>query len=302
METGIYCLNRLRLRHRQEQGRRDARRVWRLAQNPTTLVCTTLAGTNVSIYVSSSLMTAYLSRFLPEEYAQLAATIALAPLALVLAEALPKAVFQAHANELVYRLSWPLWLGSRLLWPISTPLRAVTFASSRLLGQPPTPTWSVSEKRLRYYLSEGARAGVLSTQQDAIARNILRLSSARLRDVMIPLDRVQMTPLDASAEDVRRIASERPRSRLLVYNGRSEAVVGAVGIMDCLTAEGDDKVAAHVRPLPRIPADLPLDEALLHLQRLRQAMAVVVDEQDRAVGAVTMKDLVEEVVGELHDW
>jgi len=237
-----------------------------------------------------------------ERYAELTATIVLAPILLVFAEALPKSLFQAHANGLVYPLSWPLQLAYWALLPLSSILRAVTYAASRLAGEPSRRSWELSEQRLHYFFSESAREGVLSAQQNVMARNIMKLPDVRVRDVLIPLDDIIMVPLDGSFDDLRRAAMQRPHTRLLVYEGQRDRIAGAVNLIDFLCADKEPSVAEMVRSLPRICSELPIDEALVELQKARQAMGVVVDAGDQALGIVTVKDLVEGVVGELHEW
>ena len=302
METGVYRLNRIRLRHRAEQGRPDAVRISRLIRNPQALVCTTLAGTNLSVYVSTAICTAMMVGLVGDDYAELAATLVLAPLLLVFAEALPKSMFQAHANVLVYKLSWLLQVGAWVLLPISTLLRGVTWVSTQIFGQAPARPWSLSEERLRYFLTEGAREGVLSPQQDAMARNIMALATVKVQQVMIPEEGVKMVPIDASLEDLRRAAAEHPHTRLPVYEADRHRVIGAVNLIDFVCAEGEPSVAELVRPLPRVSAERTIDEALVQLQKRRQVMSVVADSEGRAIGIVTMKDLVEEVAGELYEW
>ncbi len=178
----------------------------------------------------------------------------------------------------------------------------VMAALNRLFGKPPEPAWALSPQRLQYFLTEGAREGVLSAQQNKIAGNIMRLATVKVRDVMIPLDQVCMVPLTADPEAVRLAASERAHSRLPVYDGDRANIRGVLNLIDFLAAEGRPVVAELVRPLIRISQDLSIDLALIQLQRRRQVMAAVVDESDRALGLATVKDMVEEVVGELHEW
>jgi len=302
METGVYSLNRIRLRFRAQEGRRDAARVARMIRDPQMLVCTTLAGTNLATYLTSAIVTFLLAKALPGDYAELATTFLVAPFLLVFAEALPKSLFHAHADKLVYALSWPLRLAWWVLMPASLPLRGVVFVISRLLRKPPEPAWAMSEQRLQHFLTEGAREGVLSAQQDAIARNILRLSGVRVGQVMVPLDQVKMVPAEASFDELRDVAAQGHFSRLPVYEGERRKVVGAVNLIDLLCSACDRNVARHVRPLPRVAPEMPIDQALVQLQKQRKMMAVVADGEGRAVGIITVKDLVEEVVGELREW
>ena len=300
-ETGAYRINRIRLRHRVEQGRSDAVRLGQLLRNPRAFVCMTLAGTNLAVYATTAIVTAAVAPF-TGRYAELTATLALAPAVLIFAEALPKSLFHAHANSVMYFLSWPLWVAFVLMRPVTWLLQGVTAVSSRLLRAPQERGWELSVQRLFGFLTEGAREGVLSQQQNAMARNVMKLDRIRAEQVMIPIGEVRKAPLDATFEDLRRSLRQHAHSRVPIYDGNPANIVGVVNLIDFLCVEEPSAVADLMRPLPRVAAASSIDEVFLALQSQRQVMAVVEDAEANAVGIVTMKDLVEEVVGDLHEW
>jgi len=301
-ETGAYQLNRLRLRRRVEEGRADAKRLAWLLRNPQAFVCMTLGGTNISVDIVTALVTAALTPGLGR-YAEMVATLALAPVMFLFAEALPKTLFQTHANRLMYWLAWPLWVCWVALWPVTKLLQLVTMVSSRLLGAPAEMSWELSAQRLQDFFIEGAREGVLSAQQTAMAGNVMKIGAIPVKQVMIPLEKTQMAPVNLGMEALRKELVVRPHSRVPVYEGARTNVVGVVNLMDFLCIEGAESVVAALtvadlmRPLPSVRQDMPVDSVLQDLQRKRQAMAAVTDHEGKAVGIVTVKDLAEQVVG-----
>ena len=112
-----------------------------------------------------------------------------------------------------------------------------------------------------------------------------------------------MIEADAPLQEVRRVLGQHRYSRLPVYSGAPDNVDGVVNVIDLLARkEPWETVRELSRDLIRLNARMSVAEALYSLQRARQQMAVVVDADGRPAGIVTVKDLVEEIVGELHAW
>ena len=300
-ETGAYRLNRVRLRRRIHEGRADAIRLGRLMKEPQRFVCMTLAGTNVSVYGATAIVT-YLLAPLTGRYSGLAATLALSPVLLVVAEVLPKSLFQTHSNTLMYRLSGALRVASIALWPVTWLLRGVTRASSRTLGETSKGGWDISVRRLFQFFAEGAKEGVLSAHQDTMARNVMKLDSTSVAQVMEPLDKLEMVSVDAGVEELRRALATRPQTRALVCEGERSRIVGVLDLIEFLSAEGTPKVSEMMRPISTVPADAAAGDVFRAMQKRRRMMSVVIDSSGATLGVVTMKDLVEEVVGDIHGW
>lgn len=300
-EIGAYRLNRIRLRHRAEAGDPRAHALAKLLRRPQEFVCMTLAGTNVSVYGASAIATAL---FVPVagRYAEVVATLALAPVLLVFAEVLPKSIFHSYPNRIMFALRWPLVLAHYALWPATWVLVQVAGAIDRLAGAPPEKGWELSLRRLFDFFAEGAREGVLTREQNAMAQNVMKFSETPVSRVMIPLDKVALVPTGIAPQGLRVLLVERDHTRLPVYEGERGRLAGVLNVLDYLCAEGDPPLGEVVRPLAEVPAEATVGDAFASLQERRQVMAAVADADGRALGIVTMKDLVEEVVGEIEEW
>jgi len=302
-ETGAYCLNRLQLRLRSDVGDRGALRLDSMLSDRQRFVATMLGGTNLAHYGASAFATAFFHA-LGTPHPDLVATACVSPLLLVIGEIFPKALFAAHADSLMYRLASPLRAAEVLLWPLATLLKAIMAAFNLILGREETEGLDIlTTARLRYFLDEGQRSGAISDEQGRIARNILEFKQIPLGKVMVPLELVEMMPLQTTPAELRQRAATTSYARLPIYDRERTNIVGILVLLEFLTAEPEpEAIAGHLRPPVRLSASLPIDEALLQMQRARQPMVVVVDEEGRAVGVATMKDLLEEVVGELREW
>jgi CBS domain containing-hemolysin-like protein len=159
-------------------------------------------------------------------------------------------------------------------------------------------------ERLRAILREGAAEGVISGYQHELVGKVLGLREQLVHAIMIPISRVAGAAVDIDRERFMAELRRHSFSRIPVWEGRKENVVGIVHIMDVLAAgEGPlDLGALMTRDFLTVPPDMTVPQALLRLRKARAAIAVVRDDKGRAVGVITVKDLVEEVVGELAEW
>lgn len=306
-ETGVYCLNRVRLRVRSQQGDPSAEKLARMMERQEDLVITTLTGTNVADYLASALVTALLIHVhVSDRYAELVATSILTPLVLVFGGVIPKDLFQRRADVLMYRIATPLWWARRgvaaagLLWLFRG-------AAHRLLVLL-APEHVESEHQLlprvrmqRLLIEGAARGGLTDFQRDTIER-VMRMSQVRVADIMVRRERAVMIPRDISREDLLRIAKMAHFSRLPVHRGRSRRVESVLNVYDVMMDERAQPLEHYMRDAVYVRMSEKVPAALLRLQRARETMAIVVDARDECVGLFTMKDLVECIVGELEAW
>ncbi|MCK4340613.1 MAG: DUF21 domain-containing protein [Phycisphaerae bacterium] len=306
-ETGIYCLNHVRLRVAAEHGEAAARRLERLMRRPEDLVITTLLGTNVSDYLATVCVTALLLHAaVSENLAQIYATAIVTPLIFVFGGIVPKDWFRREANRLMMRLSGGVLLSLRLaratglIWL----LRGLTRVLIRMIDPQSTESEAdlLPRARTLHLLREGAARGGLTLQQRDLIERVLKLSDIHCGDVMIPRPRAAMVPQDIARDDFLRIARMAHFSRLPVYRHSPRRVVGVVNVYDVLTDPESQAVAEHARPPLVLPVHTRVSAALRRLQQARQTMAIVQDGAGHCVGILTVKDLVEEIVGDLEAW
>jgi CBS domain containing-hemolysin-like protein len=306
-ETGVYCLDRLRLRVACEQRDPAALRLEPLMRHPEDLVISALVGTNVADYLATACMTALLLHLaITGGLAELYATAIVTPLLLVFGGIIPKDWFRRESNRLMARLSGPLWVWLRLVRTtgLVRALRALPRAVLRRLdpAQAESEAELLPRARTLHLLREGAaRGGLTHFQRDVIER-VLNLSGVRVSQVMIPRNRAAMIPQDIARQDFLRLARMAHFSRLPVYRGDMRHVVGVINVYEVLTDRDGQPIAEHTRPPLTLADYVSVSAALLKLQRARQTMAIVEDRAGHCVGVLTLKDLVEEIVGDLEVW
>ena len=303
-ETGTYCVNRLRLRLRAEQGQAAARALLDFTRRPRLAISTILIGTNVGVYVATVLCAQKLNELLAGMHAELYSGLLMPPVLLILADIIPKSLFQHHADALMYRVIWPLRASQKLFYAPAVLLRWLGGLPQMLLGKGTAPAArSFSRGAFRFYLSQGAAHGVLSSFQRAVADNVLRLKSLDVGQAMTPLPEVVMIPEDASGDQVLEAFAAHRYSRILVHRGSRDCVVGVLHVMDVALADGPLPPAGELaREVLSVRRGASVADVLWTLRRARGQLAVVTDHEGRAVGIATVKDLLEEIVGELEGW
>jgi len=306
-ETGAYCINRIRLRLRADTGDRRAVMLRRLLADEQGLLVSVLIGTNLSNYLTT-VCVAYIftTHYFAEGRAELYTTLIVAPVIFVFGEVLPKNLYQRHADRLVRGSMWPL-VGSyfvcRALGLIGL-LKGINRVLIRALSPSETDESELVHPRQEVValLREGLGHGVLSEQQSLSVERVMRLQHVRVGHAMIPRSRTAVVQLDAGRERLLELIGQHDFSRLPVCTADPRRIVGVVNVYDVLQADAQATVEQLMHPPLRARPEESVMACLVRMQRARQPMAVVETEGGRAVGIVTIKDLVEEIVGELAAW
>jgi len=298
IETGIYTLNRVRLRVRAEEGDRRAVRVARLISRPQRTISTILIGNHTANYAATFFCMAFLVEVFDVRDRELVNTLVLTPFLFVFGEIVPKDTFRVRADTLVYGWSRPLAIACVVLRPAALLLRWLGHVSRALPRTGALPDAILSREHLGELVHEVAEDGVLTEEQERMLRNVMRVSSIPVRDAMVRLADVATVPAGATRAEIV-FASERGSySRIPVREGGAGRLTGFVHVLD-LIYRPDADPADLLREAPGIPEEETVEQALYSLRRHRQTMGFVLDGAGRTIGIVTVKDLVEEVSGEL---
>jgi CBS domain containing-hemolysin-like protein len=302
-EMGFYCANRLRLRLRADRAFPGARRLQRLVSNPALAITTMLVGTNLGLYLATVAVTGRLGQTRWAAQADLLSSLIMPPVLVVFAEMIPKSLFQHHADTLMYHAVWPLRVSEIVFYPFSRLLRWVSALPKALLARRVSPQRPVvTPDTFHFYLSESASQGLLSPFQQKLAVNIMRLKSVQVDRVMTPLERVVMVAEDAPVGELLDALQQHDYARIPVWRGSRDKIVGVISALDVAIAGSAASVSQLARGVLSVKAGSLVADALWGLRQARQHLAAVVADDGRCVGIVTVKDLVEEIVGELRAW
>jgi CBS domain containing-hemolysin-like protein len=161
-----------------------------------------------------------------------------------------------------------------------------------------------SDGEIEAFIDVGRREGILEPEEEDLLRSIVEFGDTQARSVMTPRVEMVAASVDSSLEELAKVFFESKKSRIPVYRGSIDEVVGILHIRDLFQAlQGRRPPNAEelVKPPCYVPETKPLRELLEELQRRHQTMAIVVDEYGGVSGLLTVEDLVEEIVGEIVD-
>ena len=301
-EMAFIAANRPRLRHLAEQGSATAAAYLEAFRHPERVLSTAMMGVTVAHIVAASATTWSLLPTLGG-LAPLVVTLVLTPVMLVFGEIIPKAVARAWATSLILRLYRPLIWTSVVLMPFVAFANLVVGLTLRLYGVRQADTRAfVSREELKALLQMEPGEAEVTTQEAELIDNIFDLGDTTVREVMVPLVEVAMLPDSASPQDAIALIQERGFSRLPIYRQRETNIVGIVAAMDLLSRGAEAATLDELkRPPYYVPETKRIDDLLREMQRSRAHMAVVVDEYGGSTGVVTLEDILEQIVGEIHD-
>jgi magnesium and cobalt exporter, CNNM family len=307
-EIALVSADDLKVRAESEGGHERSRVLTQLLANRDRLLALTLTGTNLATVVSAVLLTSFVYQIRPH-WVYLVPFI-LTPITLLLGESIPKLLTLGDPHRVALFAARPL----RFLAALLAPLLAMETILSRLLRRlagVPADAESVfltredlarlMGRRLSDASEQPTHDAILPVEQQMISR-IFRFSRADARKAMVPLVRVDAVPeettLAAAIETIRREGF----SRLPVFRRRITDIVGVVHVFDLLRAPDLSRPVSDVmRPVSYFPESMPLDEALVAMQRTGENLSVIVDEYGGSAGILTLEDLIEEIVGDIED-
>jgi CBS domain containing-hemolysin-like protein len=293
-EMAFVAANRARLASMANDGHRGAGRALAMLEHEDQLLGTCLIGTNLSLITGTTVVSALV---LSNGGTELAATLLFAPLALVLGEAVPKTVYQHHANTLAPLLSAPLSVAQVLF----RPLLWVVAAWARLLGGVLGHETHPSRQEL-VMLLDADQGSDIRPGERTIIRRVLGLDEITVEDAMTPLVEIRAIDREATVEEAVAMIMRFGHSRLLVYRDRVDNIIGRVDHTDLLfDAEPADAIEDHLAPVTYTPETKSARALLEEMRTTGAALTVVVDEFGGVVGMVTVEDLLEELFGEIHD-
>jgi CBS domain containing-hemolysin-like protein len=224
----------------------------------------------------------------------------------VLGELAPKAVALQRAEDVALLVAGPLLTFGKVFRPFIRVMNGAGNLVVRMLRLPPVTSRHLvhSVDELSMLVEETQEAGVIPADQAIYVQNVFELSDKTVRDVMVPRDKVVTLPINASEEQVLEVARETAHTRLPVWEGDPNNIVGIVNTKDLFhlfSLKGLVILMDAVYPPLFADPGQSLARMLRIFRRERRPMAIIRDAGDRFLGIVTLEDIIEEIVGEIED-
>jgi len=303
-ETSMMALNRYRLKHLARTGNRGAKLAAQLLAQTDKLLGVVLLGNNLVNTAAASLATVIAFRLLGESELGLAiATGVAAFFILVFSEITPKVIGASYPERIAFPAAYVLAPMLRVFYPLVWFLNLFVKALLTLLRLKPQTAGQatmLSMEELRTLVLEGGH--FLPPKHQKILLNLFDLQSITVDDLMSPRSQIEALDIDAPPEDLKRQISTSNHTRMPVYRGSLDNIIGVLHLRKVLNLGADDirseTLMQILRPPYYIPAGTPLLAQLQNFQEEEERLGLVVDEYGELMGLITLEDILEEIIGE----
>lgn len=301
-ETALLALDKLRVKYLVQKKRRGAKKLEQLLNHPDRLLSGILVGNNL-VNIAASVFATGLLVQLYGERGEWLTIVLLTPVLLLFAEICPKTYAAKYPERVSFWVLRPISFVLCLLAPIIWLTTHFARFFTHLLKGESTEDGLLSEDEIRSIISVGEESGVVEAEQRRMLHGIFDLSETRVRDVMIPRTEVAGIEVSTPLSEVIDLVRRSRHSRFPVYEGSLDQVVGIIHAKDILTADclQGFNLRERCRPPYFIPESKHIGALLQAFRRRRVHLGIVIDEYGGTEGVVTLEDILEEIVGEIHD-
>lgn len=319
-EISILSFPRSILKDLLESKNRAAELIKKLQEDPENVIAASNVGFIVSLSIAAFLSGLFsLEKFSPilessdiaifRVYADLISVIIFIPvlsfIAIIVSELIPKSLALKFPNQIGKTIVIPFYYYIILVKPIIILLRNV----ANLILKPFRDKTNfsearVSEEEFKILLEEGRKSGTIDKTEQELINSIFEFTDTIAKEVMIPRTDVVAIDINTPREKLIHIVLEEGYSRLPVYSGSIDNIIGIVYTKDLIgLLEHRNIIVLHdiIRPAYFVPETKKISVLLRELQQQKLHMAIVIDEFGGTEGIVTLEDIIEEIVGEIHD-
>jgi len=296
-EIALISCDKIRMRSLAEEGSAAAGLVLDAHSKIESFIGTTLIGVNLSLIINTLVLTFYFEETVGQR-SGLYTVAVLSPLIIVFGQVVPKAVFESKRNSIVLWIIYPLWVFSKLFYPV---LFFVNLFTRGILNRPGRNMSSITREELEDVMEEDEDKPS-SDYKRRVLRRIFGYSETTVGEIMIPLVNVDALERRSTLRDVRGLIAEKSHSRIPIFSDRVDNITGILNSFYVLGEQDLDKsVEQYALPPLYVPESKLVNELMDEMKGGRAGMAVVVDEYGGSVGIITLEDIIEEVVGEIED-
>jgi CBS domain containing-hemolysin-like protein len=331
-EVALVSVRKSRLRARAEQGETGAQMALNLLNNPERLFSVSQVGVTLASLALGwageqtvyELLVSLLHPVITPETSNAlhAASLAIAFLIIsflhiVVGEVIPKNLALARADRLAVLLAPPLLIFERVSAPFVWVVEKCSAWLSRRLGLEQFShglAGGHSAEELKFIIGTSRSEGHLETFEEDAIRRLLDLQNISVREVMVPRNSIVSLPVDATLDEILKVMLEHKYSRVPVYEGSPEKIIGVLHFKDLIRTWQERRSALAQQRTPRpfrmrryirkklvVPESKPLNQLVDEFRQNHSHLAVVVDEHGTISGVVTLEDVLEQVFGEIVD-
>jgi gliding motility-associated protein GldE len=304
-ETAFTALNKARVRKLKDAKVKGSALVEKLIEDPQRLLSTLLLGNSLVNVLIASLATKLATDYFGNAGIGIATGTATFFI-IIFGEITPKNYAVRHAERvalfaapLIAGLSYILYPLARILVILSNGILKI-FGLEIIKGQP-----FLTPEEIKAIVAIGEEEGVLEEEERKMIHSILEFGDTIVKEIMVPRTEIVALPETATIKDALEVALKEGYSRIPVYSGNVDNIVGILYIKDLIAFLKRGKLDLKIKEIMRQPFFVPetkrVDDLLREFQKNKTHMAIVLDEYGGTAGLVTLEDVLEEIVGEIFD-
>ena len=306
-ESAFIALPKLRIRYLVESGAKGAEKLARVASKPERMLATVLLGNNLVNIAAATLGTIMAVTVWGLPWGPIIATVVVTAIILVFGEVIPKTFAVHHAQRLSLIYANPLRVIELCFYPFILALERIGLRFTRIVTVSEEDKKIISEGEIRSAINVGESEGVVEEDEAKILRQVFEFTDRPVSKVMVPRTEIAWVEQGTKLSDFLNIYTQGRYSRFPVYKDNTDNVVGILHAKDVLMKLTDGSGSRNsviddlVRPSYFVPEGKRLGELLAEMRDGGHHAAIVVDEFGGIAGMVTLGQLTEEIVGDIHD-
>lgn len=303
-ETSLISANKIKMRSLADDGNRRAKMVLKVVGNSPKMLSAILIGNNLVNTFAAALTTTIAISLFGGGGAVSVATFIITLLILIFGEITPKTIATYHAEGMALFYARIISLIMTLLTPVIVIINIFSKILLKLfridMGK---NKQTLTENELRTIVDVSHEEGVIESDEKEMINNVFDLGDAKAKDVMIPRIHVVFADVNSTYDELIEIFRQEKFTRLPIYQDTTDNVVGTINMKDLLLFDGDKdfKVMDILRKPYFTYENQKVSDLLVEMKKTSINIAIVLDEYGETSGLITLEDILEEIVGEIHD-
>lgn len=301
-ETALTTVNRIRIRNLADEGNKNAKTVLKITDDSSKMLTAILIGNNI-VNLSAASLTTTLAYSLGGSMVAIASGI-LTVAILLFGEITPKTMATIHAEKVSLAYAPIIHIFMKIMTPLVIIINGMTNIVLFILRVDPNDhKRAMTENELRTIVNVSHEDGVIESEEKEMIYNVVDLGDAKAKDVMVPRVHVTFADVNCTYEELIDIFREDKFTRLPIYEDTTDNVIGTINMKDLLLY--DNTKEFHIRDILREAYFTyeykNISELLVEMRQASFNIAIVLDEYGETSGLITLEDILEEIVGEIHD-
>lgn len=304
-ETSLTTSNKLKIQSLADQGSKRARIFLKISEDSGKMLSAILIGNNLVNNAATALTTSLIIQLFGNSAVGIATGI-ITLLILIFGEISPKTLATIHSEKMALLYAPLIHFLMKLFTPVIFIVNKLSMGVLFLLRvSPDQKVNTMTEHELRTIVDVSHEDGVIESEEKEMIYNVFDMGDAKAKDIMVPRVHVTFADINSTYDELIEIFQEDKFTRLPIYEETTDNVVGTINMKDLLLYNYNDKKEFHVRDILREAYFTyeykSISELLVEMRQASINIAIVLDEYGETAGLITLEDLLEEIVGEIHD-